>query len=112
MIWQMDAQSSDRLIKLADTGTLTNNSQISFTNNATNMAVLTGAGTGVSWTYTGSGTVNFSDLVTLGKCDYQVDMVGANRVGMKGVLLDREGYNAEVTDCPRVQSLSELVEHL
>jgi len=43
---------------------------------------------------------------------YQVDMVGANRVGMKGVLLDREGYNAEVTDCPRVQSLSELVEHL
>ena len=43
---------------------------------------------------------------------YQVDVVGANRAGMKGMLLDRNGYFEEVTDCPRVQSLTEIVEYL
>ena len=43
---------------------------------------------------------------------YQVDVIGANRVGMKGVLLDRGGYAEDITDCPRVRSLTELVAHL
>ncbi len=43
---------------------------------------------------------------------YQIDVVGANRVGMKGVLLDRGGYLAEITDCPRLRSLTQLVEYL
>ena len=43
---------------------------------------------------------------------YQVDVIGANKAGMKGVLLDRGGYFAEITDCPRIQSLTEVAEHL
>ena len=43
---------------------------------------------------------------------YQVDVIGANGAGMKGVLLDRGGYFEEITDCPRIRSLTELVEHL
>jgi putative hydrolase of the HAD superfamily len=43
---------------------------------------------------------------------YQVDVIGANRAGMKGVLLDRHGYLKEITDCLRIRSLTELAEHL
>ena len=43
---------------------------------------------------------------------YQVDVVGASKVGMKGILLDRNGYFEETTDCPRLRSLAQLVEHL
>ena len=43
---------------------------------------------------------------------YQVDVVGAGKAGMKGVLLDRAGYFEETTDCPRIRSLTQLVEHL
>jgi len=43
---------------------------------------------------------------------YQVDVIGANQAGMKGVLLDRGGYFEEITDCPRIRSLTEVVGHL
>jgi len=43
---------------------------------------------------------------------YQVDVIGANRAGMKGVLLDRHGYFEEITDCPRIRSLTEVAAHL
>ncbi len=43
---------------------------------------------------------------------YQVDVVGAGKAGMKGVLLDRSDYFKETTDCPRIRSLTQLVEHL
>jgi len=43
---------------------------------------------------------------------YQIDVIGAEKAGLKGVLLDRYGLYKEVADCPRVQSLTELVEHL
>ena len=43
---------------------------------------------------------------------YQVDVGGANNAGMKGILLDRGGYFAEVTDCPRIQSLNQVAEYL
>jgi len=39
---------------------------------------------------------------------YQIDCVGAQRAGMKGILIDRGGYSRETTDCPRIRSLAEL----
>jgi len=43
---------------------------------------------------------------------YQVDCVGADHAGMKGILLDRGGYFEEITDCPRIRSLAELTKYL
>jgi len=43
---------------------------------------------------------------------YQIDVVGAKKAGMEGVLLDRGGYFTEINDCPRIQSLTQLIEHL
>jgi putative hydrolase of the HAD superfamily len=43
---------------------------------------------------------------------YQTDVLGANKVGMLGVLLDRNGFFEEVTDCPKIRSLTEVAEHL
>lgn len=39
---------------------------------------------------------------------YQVDVVGARNAGMLGILLDRGGFFTEITDCPRIQSLTEI----
>jgi len=55
--------------------------------------------------------VQASEAICVGD-QYQVDVVGANKVGMKGVLLDRGDYFEETTDCPRIQSLTQVVEHL
>jgi putative hydrolase of the HAD superfamily len=43
---------------------------------------------------------------------HQIDVVGANKAGMRGILLDRHGYFEEITDCPRIRSLTEVAEHL
>lgn len=43
---------------------------------------------------------------------YTVDVVGARGVGIAPILLDRSGMYPEVTDCPRIQSLTELTEYL
>ena len=43
---------------------------------------------------------------------HQIDVVGANGAGMRGILLDRYGYFEEKVDCPRIHSLSEVVEYL
>lgn len=43
---------------------------------------------------------------------YQVDCVGADRAGMKGILLDRGDYFKEITDCPRIRSVAELTAYL
>lgn len=43
---------------------------------------------------------------------YGTDVVGAQEVGMKGVLLDRCDLFKEVTSCPRIRALTELVECL
>ncbi len=43
---------------------------------------------------------------------YQVDVIGANRVGMKGILIDRGDYFTELADCPRLQSLTQVSEYL
>lgn len=43
---------------------------------------------------------------------YQVDVAGARNAGMKGVLLDRGDFFAGINDCPRIQSLAQIDEHL
>ena len=43
---------------------------------------------------------------------YQFDILGANGVGMKGILIDRIGYHEDITDCPKIHSFSEIVEYL
>jgi putative hydrolase of the HAD superfamily len=48
-----------------------------------------------------------SEAVYVGD-QYQVDCVGAEGAGMKGILLDRGGYRQEATRCPRIRSLAEL----
>ena len=39
---------------------------------------------------------------------YQVDIIGAQKAGMAGILLDRDGYYKEKMDCPKIKSLGEL----
>jgi putative hydrolase of the HAD superfamily len=43
---------------------------------------------------------------------YQVDVIGARGAGMKGILLDRTGYQENITDCPRIRSLTEVPAYL
>jgi putative hydrolase of the HAD superfamily len=43
---------------------------------------------------------------------YQVDVIGARGAGMQGILLDRTGHHENITDCPRIQSLAEVIEYL
>jgi putative hydrolase of the HAD superfamily len=43
---------------------------------------------------------------------YQIDVVGAERAGMRGILLDRGGYSEENTASPRIRSLTEIADHL
>ncbi len=55
--------------------------------------------------------VQASEAMYIGD-QYQIDVVGAKGAGMQGVLLDRGGYFERVTDCLRIRSLTQLVEHL
>ncbi len=43
---------------------------------------------------------------------YQFDVVGANDAGMRGILLDRRGFFEDITDCPRIRSLSQVMQYL
>jgi len=43
---------------------------------------------------------------------YDLDIVGARGVGMKAVLIDRNDSFPEITDCPRIHSLTEVVEYI
>ena len=43
---------------------------------------------------------------------YASDVVGSQGVGIHPLLLDRDGTQTHVTDCPRISSLMEVVEHL
>jgi len=55
--------------------------------------------------------VQSSEAIYVGD-QYEIDIVGANKAGMKGVLLDRGGYFEETADCPRIRSLTQVMEHL
>ena len=43
---------------------------------------------------------------------YRFDVVGANEAGMLGILLDRRDLFKDITDCPRIRSLTEVVPYL
>jgi HAD superfamily hydrolase (TIGR01549 family) len=43
---------------------------------------------------------------------YHLDIVGARGVGIKAVLIDRNDYSPEITDCPRIHSLTEIMEYI
>jgi putative hydrolase of the HAD superfamily len=43
---------------------------------------------------------------------YQIDVVGANGVGMRGILLDRNSLFEEITDCLKIRRLTEVAGHL
>ena len=43
---------------------------------------------------------------------YDLDIVGARNVGITPVLIDRNNEFTHITDCPRIQSLTEIVEYI
>ena len=43
---------------------------------------------------------------------YETDIVGARGVGIKPILIDRHDLLPEVSDCPRIHSLSEVLQYL
>jgi putative hydrolase of the HAD superfamily len=43
---------------------------------------------------------------------YDIDIVGARGVGMKALLIDRNDYFPDITDCPRIHSLTEVEEYI
>jgi len=55
--------------------------------------------------------VNASEAVHVGD-QYKLDVIGARGVGITPVLIDRYKQYPEVSDCPRIHSLTELTEYL
>lgn len=55
--------------------------------------------------------VDASDAVHVGD-QYKLDIVGARRMGINPILIDRADIYQEINDCPRIRSLTELTEHL
>lgn len=55
--------------------------------------------------------VKSSEAIYVGD-QYQIDVVGANKAGMQGILLDRGGYFEGIADSPRIRSLTEVAKHL
>src|SRR4030043_1188441 len=43
---------------------------------------------------------------------YDIDIVGARGVGMKALLIDRNDYFPDITDCPRLHSLAAATKHI
>ncbi len=43
---------------------------------------------------------------------YGVDVLGSKSLGMKGILLDRNNSFTDITDCPRINNLLQLKDHL
>ena len=54
--------------------------------------------------------VDASEAVYVGD-QYDTDVVGARGVGIKPILIDRYDLLPDVSDCPRIHSLAELVEY-
>jgi len=55
--------------------------------------------------------INASEAVHVGD-QYKLDVIGARAVGINPILIDRYDMYPEVSDCPRIHSLTELVQHL
>lgn len=55
--------------------------------------------------------VNPAEAIYIGD-QYQVDVIGARGAGMKAILLDREDYNKNINDCPKIRSLTEVAGYI
>jgi len=55
--------------------------------------------------------VDASEAVYIGD-QYETDIIGAKGVGIKPILIDRHDLMSEVSDCPRIRSLSEVAQYL
>jgi putative hydrolase of the HAD superfamily len=55
--------------------------------------------------------VNAAEAIHVGD-QYQNDVAGARRVGISPLLLDRADYYKEITDCPRIHSLTEVSKYV
>lgn len=55
--------------------------------------------------------IEAQDAIYVGD-QYQIDVVGANGAGMKGILLDRDDNFTEIKDCPKIKSLTEVADYL
>ncbi len=55
--------------------------------------------------------VNASEAIHVGD-QYKLDVIGARGVGITPILIDRYDLYPEVSDCPRIHSLTELTEYL
>jgi putative hydrolase of the HAD superfamily len=51
--------------------------------------------------------VQASEAIYVGD-QYETDVIGAKKAGMKGVLLDRGGYSDKTVDCPRIRTLTQV----
>ena len=43
---------------------------------------------------------------------YELDVIGSRNLGMKAILLDRNNWFPQITDCPRIRSLTEITQHI
>jgi len=55
--------------------------------------------------------VNADQAIHVGD-QYKLDVVGARGVGINPILIDRYNSYPEVSDCPRIRSLTELAQYL
>jgi len=55
--------------------------------------------------------VKASEAIHVGD-QYKLDVVGARGVGITPILIDRHDLYPEISDCPRIHSLTELTEYL
>jgi len=55
--------------------------------------------------------VNSSEAVHVGD-QYQLDVVGAKGVGISPIFIDRYDLYPEITECPRIHTLPEVVEYI
>ncbi len=55
--------------------------------------------------------VSASEAVHVGD-QYKLDVVGARGAGITPILIDRFDFNRDVTDCPRIRSLIEVIQYL
>ena len=65
----------------------------------------------IFWAALRKAGVKASEAIHVGD-QYDVDIVGAQRVGIKALLLDRNNILEEVDDCPKIKSLIEITDYL
>ncbi len=65
----------------------------------------------IFWAALRKAGVKASEAIHVGD-QYDIDIVGAQGVGIKALLLDRNNILEEIDDCPKINSLIEIVKYL